>query len=107
MDMAPDFNTIDDLEVEGKTVLVRVDINSPVDPLTGLLLDDTRIRLHAETIAELANKGAKTVIIAHQSRPGKKKISQHWNSMLKPFPIYWTGQLVMWMIYLEAMPARL
>ena len=72
MDMAPDFNTIDDLEVEGKTVLVRVDINSPVDPLTGLLLDDTRIRLHAETIAELANKGAKTVIIAHQSRPGKK-----------------------------------
>jgi len=72
MDMAPDFNTIDDLEVEGKTVLVRVDINSPVDPLTGSLLDDTRIRLHAETIAELANKGAKTVIIAHQSRPGKK-----------------------------------
>ena len=70
--MAPDFNTIDDLKVEGKTVLVRVDINSPVDPLTGLLLDDTRIRLHAETIAELADKGAKTVLIAHQSRPGKK-----------------------------------
>jgi phosphoglycerate kinase len=70
--MAPDFNTIDDLEVEGKTVLVRVDINSPVDPLTGLLLDDTRIKLHAETIAELADKGAKTVLIAHQSRPGKK-----------------------------------
>lgn len=69
--MAPDFNTIDDLEVEGKTVLVRVDINSPVDPLTGLLLDDTRIKLHAETIAELSNKGAKTVLIAHQSRPGK------------------------------------
>lgn len=70
--MAPDFNTIDDLNVEGKTVLVRVDINSPVDPLTGLLLDDTRIRLHAETIAELADKGAKTVLLAHQSRPGKK-----------------------------------
>ncbi|MDO5835697.1 MAG: phosphoglycerate kinase [Methanobacterium sp.] len=70
--MAPDFNTIDDLKVEGKTVLVRVDINSPVDPLTGLLLDDTRIRLHVETIAELADKGAKTVLIAHQSRPGKK-----------------------------------
>ncbi len=69
--MAPDFNTIDDLEVEEKTVLVRVDINSPVDPLTGLLLDDTRIKLHAETIAELSNKGAKTVLIAHQSRPGK------------------------------------
>ena len=84
MDMALDFNTIDDLEVEGKTVLVRVDINSPVDPLTGLLLDDTRIRLHAETIAELANKGAKTVIIAHQSRPGKKDfttLEQHAESL--------------------------
>jgi len=70
--MAPDFYTIDDLDLEGKTVLVRVDINSPVDPITGLLLDDTRIRLHAETISELAEKGAKTVLIAHQSRPGKK-----------------------------------
>ncbi len=69
--MAPDFYTIDDLELEDKTVLVRVDINSPVDPLNGLLLDDTRIRLHSETIGELAEKGAKTVLIAHQSRPGK------------------------------------
>mgnify|MGYP000849543099 CR=1 FL=1 len=69
--MGPDFYTIDDLELDGKTVLVRVDINSPVDPLTGLLLDDTRIRLHSETISELAEKGAKTVLIAHQSRPGK------------------------------------
>lgn len=70
--MAPDFYTIDDFDLDGKTVLVRVDINSPVDPLTGLLLDDTRIRLHAETIDELAEKGAKTVLLAHQSRPGKK-----------------------------------
>jgi phosphoglycerate kinase len=70
--MAPDFYTIDDLDVEGKTVLVRVDINSPVDPTTGLILDDTRIRLNAETIAELADRGAKTVLLAHQSRPGKK-----------------------------------
>lgn len=70
--MALDFYTLDNLEVTGKTVLVRVDINSPVDPVTGLILDDTRIRLHAETIAELAEKGAKTVLLAHQSRPGKK-----------------------------------
>ena len=70
--MAPDFYTIDDFDLDGKTVLVRVDVNSPVDPLTGLLLDDTRIRLHAETIDELAENGAKTVLLAHQSRPGKK-----------------------------------
>ena len=70
--MSLDFYTIDDLKVEDKTVLVRVDVNSPVDPASGLILDDTRIRLHAETIAELSRKGAKTVILAHQSRPGKK-----------------------------------
>ncbi len=48
------FRTMDDLEVEGKTVLVRVDINSPVDPQSGAILDDTRMRLHAETIRELS-----------------------------------------------------
>lgn len=69
--MSLDFYTIDDLLMEDKTVLVRVDVNSPVDPNSGLILDDTRIRLHAETIAELSFKGAKTVILAHQSRPGK------------------------------------
>jgi phosphoglycerate kinase len=75
-----DFYTLDDVDLEDKTVLVRVDINSPVDPDTGLILDDTRIRLHAETIAELASREAKTVIIAHQSRPGKNDfttLSQH------------------------------
>lgn len=75
-----DFYTLDDLEIEGKTTLVRVDINSPVDPVTGIILDDTRIRLHAETIIELSSRGAKTVILAHQSRPGKNDfttLSQH------------------------------
>ena len=65
------FNTIDDFDVNGKTVLVRIDINSPVDPISGIILDDTRMKLHAETIKELSLKGAKTVILAHQSRPGK------------------------------------
>ena len=66
-----DFNTIDDFDVNGKTVLVRIDINSPVDPNSGIILDDTRMKLHSETIKELSMKGAKTVILAHQSRPGK------------------------------------
>lgn len=69
--MSLDFYTMDDLKVEDKTVLVRVDVNSPVDPKSGLILDDTRIKLHAETISELADKNAKTVLLAHQSRPGK------------------------------------
>ena len=70
--MSLDFYTIDDFDMNDKTVLLRVDVNSPVDPNTGLLLDETRIRLHSETIAEISRKGAKTVILAHQSRPGKK-----------------------------------
>ena len=76
-----DFNTIDDFDIENKTVLVRVDINAPVDPSSGIILDDTRLKLHARTIKELSNKGAKVVILAHQSRPGKKDfttLSQSW-----------------------------
>ena len=69
--MKYDFDTMDNYNFEGKTVLLRVDVNSPVDPLSGELLDDTRMQLHSRTIAELSDKGAKVVILAHQSRPGK------------------------------------
>lgn len=65
------FKTMDDVYFESKTVLVRVDVNSPVDPLSGDLLDDTRMVLHSTTISELSDRGARVVIIAHQSRPGK------------------------------------
>ncbi len=64
------FLTLDDVVVKGKNVLLRVDINSPIDPNTGEILDDTRIRLCAPTIKELAMKGAKVMILAHQGRPG-------------------------------------
>jgi phosphoglycerate kinase len=68
----PKFLTIDDFDLKNKTVLVRVDFNSPVDPNTKKVLDDTRIRAHADaTIKELVKKGAKTVILAHQGRPGE------------------------------------
>jgi phosphoglycerate kinase len=67
----PKFLTIDDFDLKNKTVLVRVDFNSPIDPDTKKILDDTRIRAHADaTIKELVQKGAKTVILAHQGRPG-------------------------------------
>jgi len=65
------FLTLDEVKVRGKVVLVRVDFNSPVDPQTKKVLDDTRIRAHAgTTIKELVEKGAKAVILAHQGRPG-------------------------------------
>jgi len=67
----PKILTIDDFNFKGKTSLVRVDFNSPIDPKTKKVLDDTRIRAHGETtIKELAEKGAKVVILAHQGRPG-------------------------------------
>ena len=79
-----EFNTIDDFDIEDKTVLVRIDINSPVDPSSEIILDDTRLKLHAQTVKELSGRGAKVVLLAHQSRPGKKDfttLAQHADAL--------------------------
>ena len=60
------IHTMDDFSFGGKTVLCRVDINQPVDRETGRLKDTTRIRASVPTLRELSDKGAKTVILAHQ-----------------------------------------
>ena len=65
------FLTVDDFEINGKVLLLRVDINSSIDPETGEILDDTRIKRHSKTVEELSEMSAKVVILAHQSRPGK------------------------------------
>ena len=65
------FFTIDDFEMKNKKVILRIDINSSINPENGDILDDTRIKRHAATVKELAVKEAKIVILAHQSRPGK------------------------------------
>jgi phosphoglycerate kinase len=65
------YLTLDDVKVKDKVVLVRVDFNSEIDPETKKVTSDVRIRAHAETtIKELAEKGAKVVILAHQGRKG-------------------------------------
>ncbi len=64
-----DFFTMDDFSLGGKTVLVRVDINSPIDPGTGRILNDNRIRQHMVTLRDL--RDSKVAILAHQGRPGK------------------------------------
>ncbi|NLX46810.1 MAG: phosphoglycerate kinase [Euryarchaeota archaeon] len=66
-----DHFTIDDLDVKGKTVIYRVDINSPLDHDTLDLANDNRIREILPTLHALLDRGAKVVILAHQSRPGK------------------------------------
>ncbi|HYB59567.1 MAG TPA: phosphoglycerate kinase [Candidatus Acidoferrales bacterium] len=65
----PPFLTMDDLDTHGRVVLVRVDLNSPIGP-DGEILDDVRFRGHIPTIEALDD--AKTVLLAHQSRPGKR-----------------------------------
>ncbi|MCK4949553.1 MAG: phosphoglycerate kinase [Thermoplasmata archaeon] len=67
--MGEEFLTLDDFDLRGESVLVRVDINSPIDPSSGRILNDSRIRSHVETLQDLEE--SKTVIMAHQSRPGK------------------------------------
>ncbi len=65
------FKTLDDFDVKNKVVLVRVDFNSEIDPATKKVTSDVRIKAHAEsTLKELAEKGAKTVVLAHQGRKG-------------------------------------
>jgi len=65
------YLTLDDVKVKDKVVLVRVDFNSEVDPETKKVTSDVRIRAHGETtIKELAEKGAKVVVLAHQGRKG-------------------------------------
>ena len=66
-----DFHTLEDFNFRDKTVLLRVDINCPMDKATLAIINDSRIRRVVPTIRELMGKGAKLVILAHQSRKGK------------------------------------
>lgn len=62
------FKTLDDLgDVTGKVALVRVDLNMPMDG--GSVTDTTRIQASAPTILELADAGAKVLLLAHFGRP--------------------------------------
>lgn len=58
--------SIDDFDVAGKRVLLRVDINSPIDPASGKITDENRIDQSLATIRDLAERRARLVIIAHQ-----------------------------------------
>ena len=67
-----DFNTLDDLEVKGKRVLVRADLNVPLKD--GKVADATRIERQVPTIRELADKGAKVILLSHFDRPKGKVV---------------------------------
>jgi phosphoglycerate kinase len=66
--MARNFKTLDDMgDVTGKRVLVREDLNVPM--ADGAVTDDTRLRAAVSTVAELSDKGAKVIVLAHFGRP--------------------------------------
>jgi len=63
----PTFRSLDDADVKGKRVLVRVDLNVPMQ--SGKVADSTRIEEIVPTIAELADKGGKIILLSHFDRP--------------------------------------
>src|ERR1700681_1163826 len=65
--MSKSFRTLDDVDVKGKRVLVRVDLNVPME--NGKVTDATRIERVAPTITEIAGNGGKVILLAHFGRP--------------------------------------
>ena len=61
------FRTLDDVDVKGKRVLLRVDLNVPMED--GDVTDATRIERVAPTITEISAKGGKVILLAHFGRP--------------------------------------
>src|ERR1700676_5542090 len=78
------FRTLDDIgDVTGKRVLVREDLNVPMDGAR--VTDDTRLRAAAPTVAELADRGAIVLILAHFDRPkGKRNPAMSLSLVTRP-----------------------
>jgi phosphoglycerate kinase len=75
------FRTLDDLgDIKGKRALVRVDLNVPM--ADGRVTDETRMRALVPTVLELADKGAKVLLLAHFGRPKGAKHSEMSVSMV-------------------------
>ncbi|HET6222544.1 MAG TPA: phosphoglycerate kinase, partial [Dongiaceae bacterium] len=68
----PQFRTLDDLDVAGKRVLVRADLNVPMKE--GRVTDTTRIDRTAITLRELVERGAKVIVLSHFGRPEGKVV---------------------------------
>src|SRR5690349_1074331 len=82
------YRTLDDIDVKGKRVLVRADLNVPMRD--GVVADATRIERQAATIKELAGKQARVIVLSHFDRPGGKIVP---SMSLKPLAAALAGVL--------------
>ncbi len=83
------MNSIDQVDISGKRVLMRVDFNVPVDA-GGNVTDTTRIKAHLRTIRYCMEKGAKLVLISHMGRPKGQRVDK---LTLKPCAAILSGLL--------------
>ncbi len=70
----PNFRTLDDVNVSGKRVVIRLDLNVPIS--NGVVTDTTRIDRVVPTLRELLKKGAAVIILAHFDRPKGKVVPE-------------------------------
>ncbi len=68
----PKIPTLDKIEIKDRRIFMRIDINVPIDPETGEIINDRRIRIHAKTIKEVLEKYNPAIVLgSHQGRPGE------------------------------------
>ena len=92
------FATIDSLDVKGKRVLVRLDLNVPSKD--GKVTDDTRIRRSTATLIELLDRGARVIVMSHFGRPKGKDLVFSQKLLVDPLakaigrPVAWADDCI-------------
>jgi phosphoglycerate kinase len=69
------MKSIDQVDLKGKRVLIRVDFNVPVDD-NGVITDDTRIKAHIRTISYCLDNNAKVILMSHMGRPKGQRVDK-------------------------------
>lgn len=80
--MSASLRVLDDIDVSGKRVVVRADLNVPMR--NGEVTDDMRVRHAAATLSELANKNAIVIVLSHFERPCGKVVPDYSLAPLRP-----------------------